>query len=388
MKNYLQTIVLPLALMAVAFWTFSAFSKPDGNDVNASALSLQNLMLKRLSNDKFEIHYMLLNKVLQKEILPQKISVRVLDSKQNLIATSAKSIIAIPDASLPSEEELNVEITVSASGSNVKQIQKIKASKKKVLVSKNIVYPIKKQIFAGACEVKPQLFRLKWNTADEWEEIYTSSKEWFCYLTVREQSSSKKIALPLKTGASKFNLQEAAQYETFRPEIEEAIIAKGEAILLFNVEVFRKEKRYLAEEETFALAFKNIPKPEQNQSAKFKKENMPLQQASFTKTIALGSQSDLQQFLKVWAAAHIKSYFVTPADLKIILHDWEFDTNTNKYFANVSVQWSNDLIREEKYVIKGNFQITKGGVNPTFNRTFANETIRDIEKYRVERAMK
>lgn len=388
MKNYLQTIVLPVALMSLAFWTFSAFSKPDNEEVNSNTLKLQNVQLQKLSNDKVKVHFDLFNQALQKTIRPKKISVKVFDSKQNLVANSSTSIVELPDAHLASEEELTVAISVTANDFSVKHLQKIKASPKKVQINKKIVYPIKKQIFVGACEVKPKLLRLKFNTVDEWEEIYTPSKEWFCYLTVREVSSSKKIALPLRAGVSKFNIKEAGQYDTFRPEIEEAITQNGEAVVIMNVEVFRREKRYWAEEETFTLSFKNVPKAEQKHLAKSQKEVIPINLPSTVKPIALGSLSDLQQFLKVWADEYIKSYFVTPADLKITLHDWVFDVNSNQYFANVSVQWSNDLARDEKYLIKGKFKITKGGVNPTFNRTFANETIREIEKYRAERASK
>jgi len=96
----------------------------------------------------------------------------------------------------------------------------------------------------------------------------------------------------------------------------------------------------------------------------------------------------LQKFVKVWASNQIKHYYITPAALKISLHTWAYNTATGKYIANVTIQWQNQIIPEEKYILRGNFQISTTGINPTFTRTFANTTILDIEKYQSERAMK
>ncbi len=378
---------MPLLLAITVLNISSASSKSSGNSLNSTDFFFKDVTVKHLSWDEIETQFSIFHQT-QKLTSPiQKVTLKIFNSKGNLLAQSFKPTIKFNDALLESEENLQLEITATIHKTTIKHVESIKSSKKKITIEHKIFYPLKKQLFAGICQATPQLLRVKFNQKESWEKIYTPKKDWNFYLTIQEENSAKKIAIPINIGTNKFNLRNAPQYETILPEIENAITQNGEAALKFNVIAFKHGKTYTTQQETIALAYNNTPNlnkeklPTKNIAA-------PAGNSTSLTTITLGSQNDLQKFVKVWASNQIKHYYITPAALKISLHTWAYNTATGKYIANVTIQWQNQIIPEEKYILRGNFQISTTGINPTFTRTFANTTILDIEKYQSERAMK
>jgi hypothetical protein len=254
MKRYLGVTTVLLVNSVIAVWSFSSFSLHGNSLIAGTDFVIDSFRIMRPSWDIIHIDCLVKDKP-QRIKIPYQVSLKVYDSSLRLIAESENATVSFDDATLLSEEILTIQTVVKAKGKRWKHAQKIKASKKKIHIEPLIEYPLRNEIYSGACVIEPQLMREKWGVPDKWENIYTNKRELYCYLTVFENQSNRKIAFPVKQGSGVFSLKESPHYTDFIREVQKTLYSKGNAEIFFQVEVFKNNHKYQSEEKKFTLSF-------------------------------------------------------------------------------------------------------------------------------------
>jgi len=384
MQKYYSKILLVLPFL-VALITFTSIGLPGGKN-NAPKIKLEKIAFKHLDWDQIAVSFEVVNEE-GEELIAEQTVVKVFNAKGKLISQSFGKRVLLNDAELGSEETLKIEIEVSVAGSKLTHSEVLKSSKKQLNFNPMIVYPLKKQLYAGAYSISPKLYRVKFDSPGEYEAIEFDSKNVQYYLTVKDERTGKKIAVQVKEGSAKFKLNDSPQYDDFKPFLETSIGEDYGATLKFSFLGIWNDKSFESEATDVHLAFSGVS-IRKSEQPKIQIERVATASMQTENTIALGSLAELQKYARAVATKLSETYRVIPESLQVNVHQWKFDAGSNLYEANISVQWFNTFATEEKYVVKGTLVVDKYGKRPEFQRSYANQTILDIEKYsKVERAM-
>ncbi len=384
MQKYSSQILLVLPFLVMLI-TFTSIALPEGK-TNTSKIKLEKISVKHLDWDQIAVSFDVVNEE-GESLIPEQTVVKVFNAKGKLVSQSFGKRVLLNDAELGSEESLKIEIEVSAAGTKLTHSEVLKSSKKQLNFNPMIVYPLKKQLYAGAYSISPKLYRVKFDSQLEYEAIEFDSKNVQYFLTVKDERTGKKIAVQVKEGSAKFKLNDSPQYDDFKPFLESSIGENYGATLRFSFLGIWNDKSFEGEATDVHLAFSgvSIRKTEQ---PKIQIERVATASVQRENTIALGSLVEIQKYAKAVASRLSETYRVIPESLQVNVHQWKFDAGSNLYEASISVQWLNTFATDEKYMVKGTLVVDKYGKRPDFQRSYANQTILDIEKYsKVERAM-
>lgn len=377
MKKYYSKILFALPML-VALFTFTSISNLS-NEKFPPRIKLESVDVRRLDWDQINIDYVLINEEEGTSLQPDQTVIKVYNAKGKLVSQTFGKRVLLNDASLGSEEQLKIEIEVTAAGNKYTHATSVKTSKKLLNFKQEIVYPIRKQLYAGACSIKPQFLRQKFGSTNEYELLNVDARSVQYFLQIAQAGAQKKIAIPVKAGTSKFKLNKASQFEEFIPILESAMAENNVAKVKFSVIGLWNDKRYEGETTEVELAFSGVIQRTIRPSLQI--ERIAVTENKSDNTIALGSLAEIQRYAKVISKKLPETYSVVPDALQVQVHQWKFDASTNFYEASISIQWNNSLVQEEKYLVKGTLVVDKQGQHPDFQRSYANQTIIDIEKY-------
>jgi hypothetical protein len=384
MQKYFPKMLLALSYCIVLI-LFTSITLPTSRS-NASVIKLEKISVKHLDWDQIVVSFDVIDEK-GDELVPEQTMVKVFSAKGKLIAQSFGKRVLLNDAELGSEETLKIEVEVVAMGNKLMHSEVLRASKKQMNFNPMIVYPLKKQLYAGAYSILPKLYRVKFGSSTEYENVEFNSENVQYFLTVKDEGTGKKIAVSVKRGSSKFKLSDSPQYDDFKPYLESSIADNRGATLKFSFLGIWNDKNFEGEATDVHLAFSGV-EIRKHERPEVQIKNVTTTIAQVENAIVLGSLSEIQKYARVAASRLSESYRVIPESLHVNVHQWKFDAASNLYEANISMQWANTFATEEKYVVKGTLIVDKQGKRPDFQRSYANQTILDIEKYnKLERAM-
>ena len=294
---------------------------------------------------------------------PDRTSVSIFDAAYELLYTgSARDTLLLPDARLGSREVLLVEACGAFRGRTLCEQRPLRASPKRLSVNERISFPEDERFQEGRYELDFKAERRRFD-GKGWERVETGRTPGGYLLAYVGSQQQDAVRIPISPGQGaqsrgRFNLARYAHYDDFKFYLESKLFDGEAADVSFDVYAgLGSEAQHVGRAST---TVRRRQPEEREVEVRFYTE-----QAASAVIEQLGGA----------ARGHGAVAYVD---------NWRYDRFQERYAVEIEMRWQSALARRERYVLKGELEVSRGGQTAHFRRTRSNRAAKRRWKRRVE----